>query len=157
MDLSPGESWSDIQAQAPLVSEADGPSKIRIKIPSSFLVVGQASGHQAEHACLLHMLVVRLLPRMEEIQKALEKCQAPPPGKSTHSESCFPAQQLEARVLLPGGKVGTLGTCERSSSSLSCSQLVTQAEDVQPGESNPFSNCCSGPRGIRSGAMLSGK
>lgn len=73
---------------APLVSKADGLNKMAIKMPSNFLTVGQASGHQAQCAYFLHMLVKCLFPRTEVVQKNPWK----PP--STISRKIYPFQEL---------------------------------------------------------------
>lgn len=87
-----GQGWSqsDVRARARPVSKPDGPSKMGIKIPSNFLMVGQASGQKAEHTCFLHVLVVCLLPRAEVIRKPPGNHPVPPQGRGW-PVSCFPA------------------------------------------------------------------
>nr|KAF6285992.1 hypothetical protein mMyoMyo1_009543 [Myotis myotis] len=95
-----GQSRSDGQTRAPLVSRADGPRKMRIHIPGHFLGAGRASGLQAEHACFLHMSGRRSLPRTEVVQKTPGRRPAPSPENR-------PVRGAEGCVLLRGmGAVG---------------------------------------------------
>lgn len=69
-----------------------------VQIPSNFLMVGWASGQQAEQACLL---VMCLPPRTDVIQKTSSNHLVPPPG------------QVMGSILVlwrTGGALGDLGT-----------------------------------------------
>jgi len=71
-----------------------------IKVPSNFLMVGWASGRQAEQACFLYLLVMYLPPRAEVIQKTPSNHLVSPPG------------QVMGSILVPwrtGGALGDLG------------------------------------------------
>lgn len=136
-----GQSQSDIQAQAPLVSKPDGPSKMGMKIPNTFLRVGRASGQQAEHACFLHMLVMCLHPRAEVIQKTPGNRPAP----SLVRKTCLFREPLPSQgrgrpgSCCPVGKAGIQGTCELEGVSspavpqlISLWQWVCSEEDRTP-------------------------
>ena len=125
-----GQGWSQSDIR---VSKPDGPSKMGIKIPSNFLMVGWASGQKAERTCFLHVLVMCLLPRAEVIQETPWK----PPGAT-------PGQVMTS-VLLPSRTGGALGTYawEGSSLQLHLSSLPRDQGTHGEEDQNPVSSRCS--------------